>query len=71
MCAWVNTNDLYYSTCVVENGSNVTSTDNPKYYEYDISGAQTAYNCATGGTQRFAPMPLCSICRIYFTQQMH
>ena len=67
MCAWVNTNDLYYSTCVVENGSDVTSTDNPKYYEYDISGAQTAYNCATGGTQRFAPMPYAQYVDLFYT----
>ena len=67
MCAWVNTNDLYYSTCVVENGLDVTSTDNPKYYEYDISGAQTAYNCATGGTPRFAPMPYAQYVDLFYT----
>jgi hypothetical protein len=67
MCAWVNTNDLYYSTCVVENGLEVTSTSNPKYYEYDISGAQTAYNCATGGTQRYAPMPYAQYVDLFYT----
>jgi len=67
MCAWVNTNDLYYSTCVVENGSDVTSTDNPKYYEYDVSGAQTSYNCATGNTQRYAPMPYAQYVDLFYT----
>ncbi len=67
MCAWVNTNDLYYSTCVVENGSNVTDNSTPKNYRYDVSGAQTAYNCATGNTQRYAPMPYAQYVDLLYT----
>ena len=67
MCAWVNTNDLYYSTCVVENGSDVTDGDSPKNYRYDVSGAQTAYNCATGNTQRYAPMPYAQYVDLLYT----
>ena len=67
MCAWVNTNDLYYSTCVVENGSDVTDGGSPKNYRYDVSGAQTAYNCATGNTQRYAPMPYAQYVDLLYT----
>ena len=67
MCAWVNSNDLYYSTCVVENGSNVTDNSTPKNYKYDISGAQTAYNCATGNTPRYAPMPYAQYVDLLYT----
>ena len=67
MCAWVNTNDLYYSTCVVENGSDVTDGNSPKNYRYDVSGAQTAYNCATGNTQRYAPMPYAQYVDLLYT----
>ena len=67
MCAWVNSNDLYYSTCVVENGSDVTDGGSPKNYRYDVSGAQTAYNCATGNTQRYAPMPYAQYVDLLYT----
>ncbi len=67
MCAWVNSNDLYYSTCVVENGSNVTDNNTPKNYRYDVSGAQSAYNCATGNTQRYAPMPYAQYVDLLYT----
>jgi hypothetical protein len=67
MCAWVNSNDLYYSTCVVENGSDVTDTGTPKNYRYDVSGAQSAYNCATGNTQRYAPMPYAQYVDLLYT----
>ena len=67
MCAWVNSNDLYYSTCVVENGSNVTDNSTPKNYRYDVSGAQSAYNCATGNTQRYAPMPYAQYVDLLYT----
>jgi hypothetical protein len=67
MCAWVNSNDLYYSTCVVENGSDVTDNSTPKNYRYDVSGAQTAYNCATGNTQRYAPMPYAQYVDLFYT----
>ena len=57
LCLWVNSNDLYYSTCVVENGSNVTDNKTPKSYLYSFSSAQSGYSCSTGNTPRYAPMP--------------
>jgi len=57
LCLWVNSNDLYYSTCVVENGSDVTDNKTPKSYLYSFSSAQSGYSCSTGNTSRYAPMP--------------
>ena len=54
---WVNSNDLYYSTCVVENGLDVTDNKTPKSYQYQFSSYQSGYSCATGGTTKYAPMP--------------
>ena len=67
LCLWVNSNDLYYSTCVVENGQNEVSVTNPKYYKYDVSGFQTSYNCATGNTARYAPMPYAQYVDLFYT----
>jgi len=67
LCLWVNSNDLYYSTCVVENGANEVSTSNPKYYKYDVSGFQTGYNCATGNTAAYAPMPYAQYVDLFYT----
>ena len=67
LCLWVNSNDLYYSTCVVENGANEVSTSNPKYYKYDVSGFQTSYNCATGNTARYAPTPYAQYVDLFYT----
>ena len=57
MCAWVNSSDLYYSNCVVENGQVVTDNNSPKRYKYLLSTAQSSYNCVTVGTTKYAPMP--------------
>ena len=57
MAAWINSSDLNYSTCVVENGLTVTDTNSPKRYGYYLSGAQSAYNCATGNTVKYASHP--------------
>ena len=65
MCAWVNSNDLYYSDCVVENGSVISGT--PKSYRYNLSGDQSSYNCATGNTQRYAPMPYANYVDLFYT----
>jgi len=67
LCLWVNSNDLYYSTCVIENGVNEVSTANPKYYKYDVSGFQTSYNCATGNTSGYAPMPYAQYVDLFYT----
>ena len=57
MAAWINSSDLNYSTCVVENGLTVTDANSPKRYGYYLSGAQSAYNCATGNTVKYASHP--------------
>ena len=67
MVAFVNSNDLYYSTCVTENGSDVTDGNTPKRYQYDLSGSTTSYNCATGNTTRYAPMPYAQYVDIFYT----
>jgi len=64
---WVNSNDLYYSTCVVEDGGNVTDNKTPKSYLYNLSSPQTAYTCATGNTPKYAPMPYSEYVDIFYT----
>ena len=67
MVAFVNSNDLYYSTCVTENGLPATDGNTPKRYQYDLSGSTTSYNCATGNTPRYAPMPYAQYVDIFYT----
>ena len=55
--AYVNSNDLNYSTCVVEDGVNVVDTNTPRRYQYNVSGATSAYSCSIGNTSRFSPIP--------------
>ena len=58
LALWVNSNDLYYSTCVVEDGSQVTPPfSNPTAWTYNISSNQSAYGCYATSTVRYAPMP--------------
>ena len=58
LVCWVNSNDLYYSTCVVENGSNVTDGNTPKRYQYDLGSPSTSFSCTnTGNTAKYAPHP--------------
>ena len=59
LCLWVNSNDLYYSTCVVENGTYVTngSIKSPPGYQYRIGSPVNTYTCGGGSTNRYAPMP--------------
>jgi hypothetical protein len=64
---WVNSDDLYYGSCVVENGSNVTDNKTPKSYLYNLSSPQTAYTCATGNTTKYAPMPYSEYVDIFYT----
>jgi hypothetical protein len=67
LCIWVNSNDLYYSTCVIEDGQNEVSTANPKYYKYDVSSFQSNYTCNTGSTPRYAPMPYAQYVDLFYT----
>ena len=69
LCLWVNSNDLYYSTCVVEDGSNVTSGASPKYYSYHLGSNGASYNICgnTGNTLRYAPMPYAQYVDLFYT----
>ena len=66
MCAWVNSNDLYYSDCVVENGAVVTDGGSPKRYQYDLSTAQSVYNCVAVATTKYAPMPYANYVDLFY-----
>lgn len=59
LCLWVNSNDLYYTTCVVEDGAYVTngSIKSPPGYQYRIGSPVNTYTCGGGSTNRYAPMP--------------
>ena len=60
VCAWVNSSDLYYSTCVQEDGVNRTMTPtgtDPKNYKYNISPGGSAYGCSTTATTAYAQHP--------------
>ena len=58
VCAWVNSNDLYYSTCVIEGGTNFAPATNPsaagaaQSYKYTIdrTSSNTAFYCHSGGS---------------------
>ncbi len=60
LSAWVNSNDLYYSTCVIENGVDYAPTTNPsssgviKSYQYQIGTA------ADGSNSFFCPSVISS-----------
>ncbi len=68
VCAWVNSNDLYYSDCVIENAVEVSDSGTPKAYKYDISTAQTDYSCvATTSTHYYAPMPYAKYVDLFYS----
>jgi len=53
MSCWVNSNDLYYSTCVIENGVNITGGTARSYqYSIDLTGSSSNYcpNFISGST---------------------
>ena len=59
MTCWVNSNDLYYSTCVIENGVNITSGTAKSYeYEIDLAGSSANY-CPNyiSGTSVYSHVP--------------
>ena len=68
VCAWVNSNDLYYSDCVIENAVEVSDNGTPKAYKYDVSAAQTNYSCvATTSTHYYAPMPYAKYVDLFYS----
>jgi hypothetical protein len=64
---WVNSDDLYYGSCVVENGSQITAPySNPTAWHYEISSHKTAYGCYATSTNRYAPMAYAEYVDIFY-----
>jgi hypothetical protein len=60
MACWVNSNDLYYSTCVIENGVNTTSGTAQSYrYSLDNTGSSSYYcpNAISGLPNVYSHVP--------------
>ena len=58
LTCWVNSNDLNYSTCVIEDGVNVTGGTARTSYEYGMSTSPGAnYNCSYGTTSVWSNVP--------------
>ena len=53
LLTWVNSDDLNYGTCVIENGSNTTS-GTATTYEYGISTSTGSYGCSFGLTSIYS-----------------
>ena len=53
LLTWVNSDDLNYGTCVIENGSNTTSGV-ATTYEYGISTSTGSYGCSFGLTSIYS-----------------
>ena len=58
LTCWVNSNDLNYSTCVIEDGTNITGGTARTSYEYGMSTNPGAgYNCSYGTTPAWSNVP--------------
>jgi len=60
MACWVNSNDLYYSTCVIENGSNTTGGTAQSYrYSIENTGSNSYYcpNAISGLPYGYSHVP--------------
>ena len=60
MACWVNSNDLYYSTCVIENGVNTTSGTAQSYrYSIENTGSNSYYcpNAISGLPNGYSHVP--------------
>jgi len=60
MACWVNSNDLYYSTCVIENGSNITGGTAQSYrYSIENTGSSSYYcpNAISGLPYAYSHVP--------------
>ena len=67
LTCWVNSNDLHYSTCVIEDGTNVTG-GTAQTYEYGMSGAPTtSYNCSYGFNTTWSGVPYGQYVPQFFT----
>ena len=67
LTCWVNSNDLNYSTCVIENGVNITG-GTARSYEYGISTSGTSgFNCLYGFNSAYSNIPYGSYVPQFFT----
>ena len=58
LACWVNSNDLNYSTCVIEDGTNITGGTARASYEYGISTSPgSGYNCSYGTSPAWSNVP--------------
>lgn len=58
LTCWVNSNDLNYSTCVIEDGTNITGGTARASYEYGISTSPgSGYNCSYGTSPAWSNVP--------------
>ena len=58
LTCWVNSNDLNYSTCVIEDGTNITGGTARASYEYGMStNPGSGYNCSYGTSPAWSNVP--------------
>ena len=58
LSTWVNSSDLFYSTCVIENGSNKCSTSGGCTYQYGISNSSSSsVTCSAGLNNAYSLVP--------------
>ena len=66
--SWVNSNDLYNSSCVVENGSDKTDGGTPKVYAYRLTLPTSSYTCTTPtSTTAYAQTPYANYVTEFYT----
>ena len=66
LLTYVNSNDLNYSTCVIENGVD-TSGGTATTYEYGISGSTGSYGCSFGLTSIYSNIAYGQYINQFFT----
>ena len=68
LTCWVNSNDLNYSTCVIEDGTNVTGGTARASYEYGISSSSfSQLSCSPGTTSAWSNVPYGQYVPQFFT----
>ena len=79
LIAWCNSNDLHYSTCVIENGNNVRDDSNftstaalGEAYPFEfgfgnLAAATSSFNCNFGTNTVYSPIPYGEYVTQFFT----
>ena len=66
--SWVDSNDLYFSTCVVENGADKTDGGSPRTYKYNLTNSTNGYTCVTPSfSTGFAQTPYANYVTEFYT----